>query len=198
MRIDDFKTCISMLNKNLPYMPHKWPAIEFLRSRVYSFGYSIACSVDKLDPKAIRVCMYTIGLMYCSNPIDFNIFNYKGWDVILHQRSKLCNTEDDVMGLVIAIAELQRDHSDKSKHMLNIHIQDAKGLQLRVNLWGDYAYKMQDYIHNNPDNHHRPSVSTYFTSSKLFINSDIDEAIAEVWEPIEECNFVIVGTIKGL
>nr|KAJ0192480.1 hypothetical protein LSAT_V11C800392460 [Lactuca sativa] len=32
----------------------------------------------------------------------------------------------DVMGLVIAIVELQRDHPDKSKHRLNIHIQDAK------------------------------------------------------------------------
>ncbi|CAH1439855.1 unnamed protein product [Lactuca virosa] len=72
------------------------------------------------------------------------------------------------------------------------HVQKLTGLQLRVNLWGDYAYKMQEYIHNNSDNRHivvilqfgqinvwrdRPSVNTYFTSSKLFINSDIDEII---------------------
>nr|KAJ0213548.1 hypothetical protein LSAT_V11C400182090 [Lactuca sativa] len=121
----------------------------------------------------------------------------QGWDGILHQRSKLCNTKDgirdshsskkpllqsvtifldpslgfhlfdyqnvlsfahpqdtsvDVMGLVVAVAEMQRDHPYKSKHKLNINIQDAKGLQLHVNLWGDYAYKMQEYIHNNPHN----------------------------------------------
>ncbi|CAH1441530.1 unnamed protein product [Lactuca virosa] len=114
---------------------------------------------------------------------------------------------------------------------------------------------MLDYINNNPDNRRivvilqfgqinvwrdRPSVNTYFTSSKLFINSDIDEitnfnksldgddrpdsstntfliissnqisayddfmvknnlkGIAEVWERVEKCNFVIVGTIKGI
>ncbi|CAI9279988.1 unnamed protein product [Lactuca saligna] len=84
------------------------------------------------------------------------------------------DTSVDVISLVVAVAEMQRDHPYKSKHKLNINIQDAKGLQLHVNLWGDYAYKMQEYIHNNP---HRPSVNTYFTSFKLFIKSDIDEII---------------------
>ncbi|CAI9263297.1 unnamed protein product [Lactuca saligna] len=85
---------------------------------------------------------------------------------------------------------MMMDDPEKSKHRLTIHIQDANALQLCVNLWGDYAYKMQDYIDNNPPNERvvvilqfakisvwrdRPSVNTYFTSSKLFINSDIDE-----------------------
>nr|KAJ0191988.1 hypothetical protein LSAT_V11C800408920 [Lactuca sativa] len=115
------------------------------------------------------------------------------------------DTSIDVMGLVVVVAEIQRDHPDKSKHKLVINIQDAKGLQIRVYLWGDYAYKMQEYIHNNPHNcrivvilqfghinvlevevsllyvvvraSYRPSVNTYFTSSKLFVNSDIDEII---------------------
>ncbi|CAH1419076.1 unnamed protein product [Lactuca virosa] len=93
------------------------------------------------------------------------------------------DTSVDVMGLVVAIAEIQQGDPEKSKHRLNIRIQDANGLQLHVNLWGEYAYKMLDYINNNPDNRRivvilqfdRPSVNTYFTSSKLFINSDIDE-----------------------
>ncbi|CAI9282715.1 unnamed protein product [Lactuca saligna] len=42
----------------------------------------------------------------------------------------------DVMGLVVAIAEIQQGHPEKSKHKLNIRIQDANGLQLHVNLWG--------------------------------------------------------------
>ncbi|XP_023770031.1 uncharacterized protein LOC111918625 [Lactuca sativa] len=86
----------------------------------------------------------------------------------------------------------------------------------------------------------RPSVNTDFTSSKLFINSHIDEitnlnksldgddrphsstntfslvpsnqtfayddfmvknnlkGIVEVWEPVEKCHFIIVGTIKEI
>ncbi|CAH1414731.1 unnamed protein product [Lactuca virosa] len=100
------------------------------------------------------------------------------------------DTSVDVIGLVVAVSEMMRDNSDKSKQRLTIHIQDANALQLRVILWGDYAYKMQNYIDNNPPNQHvvvilqfaqitiwrdRPSVNTYFTSSKLFINSEIDE-----------------------
>ncbi|CAH1414056.1 unnamed protein product [Lactuca virosa] len=100
------------------------------------------------------------------------------------------DTSVDVMSLVVAIAEIQQGHPEKSKHRLNIRIQDANGLQLHVNLWGEYAYKMLDYIHNNEDIRRivlilqfgqinvwrdRPSVNIYFTSSKLFINSDIDE-----------------------
>ncbi|CAI9276530.1 unnamed protein product [Lactuca saligna] len=96
----------------------------------------------------------------------------------------------DVIGLVVAITEMMKDNPDRSRHRLTIHIQDASGLQVHVNLWGDYAYKMQDYIDKNPPNQRvvviiqfakitvwrdRPSVNTYFTSSKLFINSDIDD-----------------------
>ncbi|CAI9297546.1 unnamed protein product [Lactuca saligna] len=67
----------------------------------------------------------------------------------------------DVIGFVVAITEMMRDDPEKSKHRLTIHIQDANALQLRfakISVWRD-----------------RPSVNTYFTSSKLFINSDIDE-----------------------
>ncbi|CAH1413392.1 unnamed protein product [Lactuca virosa] len=115
--------------------------------------------------------------------------------------------------------------------------------------------KMQEYIQDNPNNlqiifilqfaqinvwRDRPNVNTYYTSSRLFINSDIDEitvfkrrldgddrpdssshtfslipsnqvseyddfvvknklkTISEVWEPVEICTFIIVGTIKGI
>ncbi|CAH1418481.1 unnamed protein product [Lactuca virosa] len=36
------------------------------------------------------------------------------------------DTSVDVVGLVVAVAEIQQDHPDKSKHKLNINIQDAK------------------------------------------------------------------------
>nr|KAJ0204427.1 hypothetical protein LSAT_V11C500276410 [Lactuca sativa] len=100
------------------------------------------------------------------------------------------NMAIDVIGLVVAIGEMGRDSEDMKKHRLNIQIQDANGLQLNVNLWGDFAYKLQDFLHNNPHNlrmivilqfaklsiwRDRPTVNTYFSVSKLFINTDIDE-----------------------
>ncbi|KAL7612436.1 hypothetical protein Lser_V15G06946 [Lactuca serriola] len=100
------------------------------------------------------------------------------------------NTAIDVIGLVVAIGEMGRDNDDIKKHRLNIQIQDANGLQLSVNLWGDFAYKMQEFLDNNPRNlriiviiqfaklsiwRDRPTVNTYFAVSKLFINTDIDD-----------------------
>ncbi|KAL7606715.1 hypothetical protein Lser_V15G18924 [Lactuca serriola] len=100
------------------------------------------------------------------------------------------NMAIDVIGLVVAIGEMGRDNEDMKKHRLNIQIQDANGLQLNVNLWGHFAYKLQDFLHNNPHNlrmivilqfaklsiwRDRPTVNTYFSVSKLFINTDIDE-----------------------
>nr|KAJ0219029.1 hypothetical protein LSAT_V11C300115610 [Lactuca sativa] len=58
----------------------------------------------------------------------------------------------DVIGLVVAIGEMGRDNDDMKKHRLNIQIQDANGLQLSVNLWGDFAYKMQGFLDNNSHN----------------------------------------------
>ncbi|CAH1423129.1 unnamed protein product [Lactuca virosa] len=188
---------------------------------------------------------------FSGHEFGFSFVDYQNILSFAHPQDKSV----DVMGLVVAVAEIQRHDPDKSKHKLNINIQDAKGLQLHFYLWGDYAYKMQEYIHNNPHNRRivvilqfgqinvfrdRRSVNTYFTSSKLFINSHIDEiirfnksldgddvpdsstntfsvipskqlseyddfmiknklnAISEVWEPVEKCSFVIVGTIKGI
>ncbi|CAI9302591.1 unnamed protein product [Lactuca saligna] len=125
---------------------------------------------------------------FSGHKFGFSFFDYENILSFGHPQDKSV----DVMGLVAAVAELQRHDPDKSKHKININIQDAKGLQLHVYLWGDYAYKMQEYIHNNPHNRRivvilqfgqinvfrdRPSVNTYFTSSKLFINSHIDEII---------------------
>ncbi|CAH1413268.1 unnamed protein product [Lactuca virosa] len=100
------------------------------------------------------------------------------------------NTAIDVIRLIVAFGDMVRDNADMKKHRLNLQIQDANGLQLSVNLWGDFAYKMQGFLDNNPHNlriiviiqfsklsiwRDRPTVNTYFTVSKLFINTDIDE-----------------------
>ncbi|CAI9291074.1 unnamed protein product [Lactuca saligna] len=165
------------------------------------------------------------------------------------------NLSLDVIGLVVAVGEMARESTDKSKHKIHIYIQNENGLEIRLVLWGDYAYQMQEYIQDNPHNlqiivilqfaqinvwRDRPSVNTYYTSSRLFINSDIDEisvfkkrlqrddrpdssshtfslipanqvfeyddfmvknklkTISEVWEPVEICTFILVGTIKGI
>ncbi|CAI9303699.1 unnamed protein product [Lactuca saligna] len=165
------------------------------------------------------------------------------------------NLSLDVIGLVVAVGEMTRENTEKSKHKIHIHIQNENGLEIRLVLWGDYAYQMQEYIQDNPHNlqiivilqfaqinvwRDRPSVNTYYTSSRLFINSDIDEisvfkkrlqrddrpdssshtfslipanqvseyddfmvknklkTISEVWELVEICTFILVGTIKGI
>nr|KAJ0218781.1 hypothetical protein LSAT_V11C300113930 [Lactuca sativa] len=123
---------------------------------------------------------------FSGTKFGFSFVEYESILSFLHPE----DTSVDVIGLVVVVSEMMIDNPDKSKHRLTIHIQDASAVQLRVILWGDYAYKMQKYIDNNPPNQHvvvilqfaqitvrrdRPSVNTYFTSSKLFINSDIDE-----------------------
>ncbi|CAH1444481.1 unnamed protein product [Lactuca virosa] len=101
------------------------------------------------------------------------------------------NLSLDVIGLVVGVGEMATESTDKSKHKIHIHIQNENGLEIRLVLWGDYAYQMQKYIQDNPQNlqiivilqfaqinvwRDRPSVNTYYTSSRLFINSDIDES----------------------
>ncbi|CAH1453013.1 unnamed protein product [Lactuca virosa] len=100
------------------------------------------------------------------------------------------NLSLDVIGLVVGVGEMATESTEKSKHKIHIHIQNENGLEIRLVLWGDYAYQMQKYIQDNPQNlqiivilqfaqinvwRDRPSVNTYYTSSRLFINSDIDE-----------------------
>ncbi|CAI9301811.1 unnamed protein product [Lactuca saligna] len=116
----------------------------------------------------------------------FEFVDYQSIISLVHPE----NIAIDVIGLVVAFGEMVRDNDDKKKHRLNIQIQDANGLQLNVNLWGDFAYKMQHFLDNNPHNlriivilqfaklsiwRDRPTVNTYFSVSKLFINTDIDE-----------------------
>ncbi|CAH1448404.1 unnamed protein product [Lactuca virosa] len=163
---------------------------------------------------------------FSGSKFGFSFVEYQSILSFLHPQ----DTSVDVIGLVVAVSEMIRDNSDKSKQRLTIHIQDANALQLRVILRGDYAYKMQNYIDNNPPNQHvvvilqfaqitiwrdRPSVNTYFTSSKLFINSEIDEitlfkkvrtklkTIAEIFEPLESGDSTEffpgeVNALKGL
>ncbi|CAH1436371.1 unnamed protein product [Lactuca virosa] len=116
----------------------------------------------------------------------FDFVDYQSLISLVHPE----NTAIDVIGLVVAIGKMGRDNDDMKKHRLNIQIQDANGLQLSVNLWGDFVYKMQGFLDNNPHNlriivilqfaklsiwRDRPTVNTYFSVSKLFINTDIDE-----------------------
>ncbi|CAH1430177.1 unnamed protein product [Lactuca virosa] len=111
----------------------------------------------------------------------FEFVDYQSIISLTHPK----NTAIDVIGLVVAIGEMGRDNDDIKKHRLNIQIQDAN-----VNLWGDFAYKMQGFLDNNSHNlriiviiqfaklsiwRDRPTVNTYFSVSKLFINTDIDE-----------------------
>ncbi|CAI9287674.1 unnamed protein product [Lactuca saligna] len=99
------------------------------------------------------------------------------------------NTTIDVIGLVVAIGEVGKDNDDIKKHRLNIQIQDANGLQLSVNLWGDFAYKMQRL-----DGDDRPDSSTntltLMKSNKVSEHDDFMvkfqlKTIADVSEPVE-------------
>ncbi|CAH1448405.1 unnamed protein product [Lactuca virosa] len=85
------------------------------------------------------------------------------------------NISIDVIGLVVGIGDMWRDNADVNKHRLIIQIQDANGLQLSVTLLGHYAYTMQNFIDNNVHNLRRPTVNTYCSVTKLFIDTDIDE-----------------------
>ncbi|XP_023770039.1 uncharacterized protein LOC111918633 [Lactuca sativa] len=116
----------------------------------------------------------------------FEFVDYQTLISLVH----LQNIAIDVVGLVVAFGGILRDNSDMKKHRLNIQIQDANGLQIHVTLWGHYAYKMQEFIDNNPhglgiivilqfatgkvSRDHR-IVNKYLSVTKLFINSDINE-----------------------
>ncbi|CAI9298390.1 unnamed protein product [Lactuca saligna] len=123
---------------------------------------------------------------FSGTTFGFEFVDYQSIISLVHPQ----NTTIDVIGLIIAFGEMVQDNADMKKHRLNLQIQDANGLQLSVNLWGDFAYKMQGFLDNNPHNIHiiviiqfaklsiwrdYPTVNTYFTVSKLFINTDIDE-----------------------
>nr|KAJ0190204.1 hypothetical protein LSAT_V11C800413510 [Lactuca sativa] len=162
-------------------------------SKVQSLHAALKIDTFKLTPQDQKLTFIPQTVVtecndFSGHEFGFSFVDYQNILSFAHPQDKSI----DVMGLIVAVTEIQRDNPDKSKHKLNINIEDAKGLQLHVYLWGDYAYKMQEYIHNNPHNRRivvnlqfgqinvfrdRPSVNTYFTSSKLFINSHIDEII---------------------
>ncbi|CAH1451065.1 unnamed protein product [Lactuca virosa] len=100
------------------------------------------------------------------------------------------NISLDVIGLVVAIVEIDARNEDRKRHKMRLQIQDLKGSQLDVNLWGDYCYTLSDYIQKNPNIlriviilqfakinvwQDRRYVNTYYDVSKFIINSDIDE-----------------------
>ncbi|CAI9279146.1 unnamed protein product [Lactuca saligna] len=100
------------------------------------------------------------------------------------------NMSLDVIGLVVVVGEMDARNADRKRHRIRIQIQDANGLQLDVNLWGDYGYTFLHYIQKNPNNvriviilqfakisvwQDRRSVNTYYDVSKFIINSDIDD-----------------------
>ncbi|CAI9288259.1 unnamed protein product [Lactuca saligna] len=98
----------------------------------------------------------------------FEFVDYQSIISLVHPE----NIAIDVIGLVVAFGEMVRDNDDKKKHRLNIQIQDANGLQLSVNLWGDFAYKMQHFLDNNP---HNLRIIVILQFAKLSIWRDIDE-----------------------
>nr|KAJ0196555.1 hypothetical protein LSAT_V11C700376350 [Lactuca sativa] len=102
----------------------------------------------------------------------------------------LAKIDEDVIGLVVAIGEINARNEDRKMHKMRLQIQDANGSQLDVNLWGDYCYKFSDYIQKNANIlriviilqfakinvwQDRRYVNTYYDVSKFIINSDIDE-----------------------
>ncbi|CAI9294428.1 unnamed protein product [Lactuca saligna] len=108
------------------------------------------------------------------------------------------NMSLDVIGLVVVVGEMDARNADRKRHRIRIQIQDANGLQLDVNLWGDYGYTFLHYIQKNPNNvriviilqfakisvwQDRRSVNTYYDVSKFIINSDIDDinVFKKVW-----------------
>nr|KAJ0204071.1 hypothetical protein LSAT_V11C500265800 [Lactuca sativa] len=93
------------------------------------------------------------------------------------------NLSIDVIVLVVAFGEMKRESTDKSKHKFHIHIQNEKCI-MRTKCKSIYKtiytifkplllYKT--IMRTKCKNRH--SVNTYYTSSRLFINSDIDEII---------------------
>ncbi|XP_023735721.1 uncharacterized protein LOC111883632 [Lactuca sativa] len=122
-------------------------------------------SIFKLTPQDqkltfVQDTVVTKCAEFSGTKFEFSFIEYESILSFLHPQ----DTSVDVIGLVVAVSEMMRDNSDKSKdkskHRLTIHIQDASALQLRVILWGDYAYKMQNYIDNNPPNQHTVQVLT--------------------------------------
>ncbi|CAH1435656.1 unnamed protein product [Lactuca virosa] len=102
----------------------------------------------------------------------------------------LAKIDEDVIGLVLAIGEIDARNEDRKRHKMRLQIHDVDGSQLDVNLWGDYCYKFSDYIQNNVNIlriviilqfakinvwQDRRYVNTYYDVSKFIINSDIDE-----------------------
>ncbi|CAH1453010.1 unnamed protein product [Lactuca virosa] len=100
------------------------------------------------------------------------------------------NISLDVIGLVVAIGEIDARNEDRNRHKMRLQIQDVNGSQLDVNLWGDYCYTFSDYIQQNQNIHRiviilqfekicvwqdRRYVNTYYDVSKFIINTDIDE-----------------------
>nr|KAJ0209048.1 hypothetical protein LSAT_V11C400223540 [Lactuca sativa] len=61
------------------------------------------------------------------------------------------NISLDVIGLVVAVGEIDARNEDRKRHKMRLQIQDVKGSQLDVNIWGDYCYTLSDYIQKNPN-----------------------------------------------
>ncbi|KAL7617923.1 hypothetical protein Lser_V15G04498 [Lactuca serriola] len=100
------------------------------------------------------------------------------------------NISLDVIGFVVAIGEIDARNEDRKRHKMRLQIQDINGSQLDVNLWGDYCYKLNEYIQKNPNIlriviilqfakinlwQDRRYVNTYYDVTKFIINNEIDE-----------------------
>ncbi|KAL7606237.1 hypothetical protein Lser_V15G18303 [Lactuca serriola] len=121
-------------------------------------------------------------------PCDNFSGSVNGFDFVDY-RAIIDGTVPDNMSLVV-VGEIDARNADRKRHRIRIQIQDASGLQLDVNLWGDYGYTFLHYIQKNPNNvriviilqfakisvwQDRRSVNMYYDVSKFIINSDIDD-----------------------
>ncbi|XP_023741780.1 uncharacterized protein LOC111889854 [Lactuca sativa] len=147
-----------------------------------------------------------------------------GFDFIEY-RTIINGTVLENMSLVV-VGEIDARSAERKRHKIRLQIQDDNGLQLDVNLWGNYSYTFLDYIQKNPNNvciviilqfakisvwqDCDPSIRTmmYRSSSSIFesrcsenddflLNNDL-KTIADIFEPLEKKKYVIVATIKGI
>nr|KAJ0213656.1 hypothetical protein LSAT_V11C400223910 [Lactuca sativa] len=91
------------------------------------------------------------------------------------------NLSLDVIGLVVVVGEMARESIDNSKHKIHIHIQNENGLEICLVLWGDYAYRMQEYIQDNPHN-----LQIIVILQLAQINTNSLSKLKSVWENTRE------------
>nr|KAJ0212191.1 hypothetical protein LSAT_V11C400157660 [Lactuca sativa] len=92
----------------------------------------------------------TLNLDNTVTPCDNFSGSVNGFDFIEY-RTIINGTVLENMSLVV-VGEIDARSAERKRHKIRLQIQDDNGLQLDVNLWGNYSYTFLDYIQKNPNN----------------------------------------------